>query len=70
MQAAIPSLPRAGGGSIITVSSTAGLVGYALEPAYVASKWGVRGLTKSAALELAGTESASTRYSLGLPAPR
>jgi 3alpha(or 20beta)-hydroxysteroid dehydrogenase len=53
MQAAIPSLPRAGGGSIITVSSTVGLVGYALEPAYVASKWGVRGLTKSAALELA-----------------
>jgi 3alpha(or 20beta)-hydroxysteroid dehydrogenase len=28
-------------------------VGYALEPAYVASKWGVRRLTKSAALELA-----------------
>ena len=28
-------------------------MGYALEPAYVASTWGVRGLTKSAALELA-----------------
>jgi 3alpha(or 20beta)-hydroxysteroid dehydrogenase len=53
MQAAIPSLRRAGGGSIVNVSSTAGLVGYAFEPAYVASKWGVRGLTKSAALELA-----------------
>ena len=53
MQAAIPSLRRAGGGSIVNVSSVAGLVAYALEPAYVASKWGLRGLTKSAALELA-----------------
>ena len=53
MQAAIPSLRRAGGGSIVNVSSVAGLVAYAMEPAYVASKWGVRGLTKSAALELA-----------------
>src|SRR5918995_361648 len=53
MQAAIPSLRRAGGGSIVNVSSVAGLVAYQMEPAYVASKWGVRGLTKSAALELA-----------------
>jgi 3alpha(or 20beta)-hydroxysteroid dehydrogenase len=53
MQAAIPSLRRAGGGSIVNISSTAGLEGYAALPAYVASKWGVRGLTKVAALELA-----------------
>lgn len=53
MQAAIPSLRRAGGGSIVNISSVAGLVAYAMQPAYVASKWGVRGLTKSAALELA-----------------
>ena len=53
LQAAIPSLRRAGGGSIVNVSSVAGLVAYPMEPAYVASKWGVRGLTKSAALELA-----------------
>jgi len=53
MQAAIPSLRRAGGGSIVNISSTAGLQGYAALPAYVASKWGVRGLTKTAALELA-----------------
>lgn len=53
MQAAIPSLRRAGGGSIVNISSVAGLVAYAMEPAYVASKWGLRGLTKSAALELA-----------------
>jgi 3alpha(or 20beta)-hydroxysteroid dehydrogenase len=53
MQAAIPSLRRAGGGSIVNISSTSGLQGYAALPAYVASKWGVRGLTKTAALELA-----------------
>ena len=53
MQAAIPSLRRAGGGSIVNISSTAGLEAYAGLPAYVASKWGVRGLTKTAALELA-----------------
>ena len=53
MQAAIPSLRRAGGGSIVNISSVAGLVAYAMEPSDVASRWGVRGLTKSAALELA-----------------
>lgn len=46
------SLRRAGGGAIINLSSTAGLMGYAQIGAYVASKWGVRGLTKTAALEL------------------
>lgn len=50
----IPSMKRSGaGGVIINVSSTAGMQGFAAEPAYVASKWGVRGLTKAAALELA-----------------
>lgn len=52
MHCAVPSIRRAGGGSIVNVSSTAGLQGYANLGAYVASKWGLRGLTKAAALEL------------------
>lgn len=52
MKAAIPALKAAGGGSIVNTSSTAGLEGYPGAGAYVASKWGVRGLTKVAALEL------------------
>lgn len=53
MHAAVPSLRRAGGGVVINVSSTAGLMGYSNLGAYVASKWGLRGLTKTAALEFA-----------------
>jgi NAD(P)-dependent dehydrogenase (short-subunit alcohol dehydrogenase family) len=39
------------GGSIVNTASTAGLTGQSGEPAYVAAKWGVVGLTKAAALE-------------------
>ena len=52
MRAVIPSMKQANGGAIVNISSTAGLQGYANLGAYVASKWGVRGLTKTAALEL------------------
>ncbi|MGY6502100.1 MAG: SDR family oxidoreductase [Acidimicrobiales bacterium] len=52
MHVTVPSINRAGGGSIVNVSSTAGLQGYGNLGAYVASKWGIRGLTKTAALEL------------------
>ena len=43
----------AGGGSIINVSSIEGMRGAVWAHSHVASKWGLRGLTKSAALELA-----------------
>jgi 3alpha(or 20beta)-hydroxysteroid dehydrogenase len=53
IKASIPPMTAAGGGSIINVSSIEGLRGAAWVHSYVASKWAVRGLTKSAALELA-----------------
>ena len=53
MQAVIPAMTAAGGGSIVNVSSIAGLRGSPGTAAYSASKWAVRGLTKVAALELA-----------------
>ena len=53
IQAVMDPMTEAGGGSIINVSSIEGLQGSPWVHGYVASKWGVRGLTKSAALELA-----------------
>ena len=53
MQAEIPEIVANGGGSIVNCASVAGLVGFAGLPAYVASKHGVVGLTKAAALDLA-----------------
>lgn len=56
MKAAIPSLRRASaagvGGSIVNISSTGGLIAYSRIVGYVASKWAVRGMTKTAAQEL------------------
>jgi NAD(P)-dependent dehydrogenase (short-subunit alcohol dehydrogenase family) len=45
--------PKAGG-AIVNMASIAGVTGFSEEPAYVASKHGVIGLTKTAAVELAG----------------
>lgn len=53
MCAVIPSMQRAGRGSIINVSSTAGVVGFPGLMGYVASKWAIRGMSKAAAIELA-----------------
>ena len=51
MKAAVPVM-KASGGSIINISSIAGLVGFKNRAAYAAAKWGVQGLTKTSALDL------------------
>jgi 3alpha(or 20beta)-hydroxysteroid dehydrogenase len=52
IKAVIEPMRRAGGGSIVNISSTAGLTGYAYHGAYGSAKWGMRGLTRTAAVEL------------------
>jgi 3alpha(or 20beta)-hydroxysteroid dehydrogenase len=52
VRAAVPALERAGGGAIVNVSSVNGFVGAGGTAGYVSSKFGLRGLTKVAALEL------------------
>lgn len=51
MKAEIPALLGSGGGSIVNMSSTAGIQGVRGMSAYAAAKQGVIGLTKSAALD-------------------
>jgi NAD(P)-dependent dehydrogenase (short-subunit alcohol dehydrogenase family) len=49
---AVPLLKAAGGGALVNISSTAGLMGYPLRTPYAAAKWAVIGLTRSLAIEL------------------
>jgi len=53
IRAAADAMIASGGGSIINTSSIEGLRGTPWAHGYVASKWGLRGLTKSVAMELA-----------------
>lgn len=53
MRAAVEPMTRAGGGSIINVSSIDGMVGSPGIISYIASKWAVRGMTRAVAMELA-----------------
>ena len=53
-KAAIPEMRRNGGGSIVNISSVAGLVGNHISSAYTASKGAVRLFTKSTAIQHAG----------------
>jgi 3alpha(or 20beta)-hydroxysteroid dehydrogenase len=52
IRAAADPMKRAGGGSIVNIGSTAGVNGH-FAAAYSAAKWGLRGLTKAAAMEYA-----------------
>ena len=53
MKYEIPQMLEQGGGVIVNTSSVAGLVGFLNLPAYTATKHGVAGLTRTAALEYA-----------------
>ena len=52
IRAVVPTMVEAGGGSIVNISSNSAFSGH-YDPAYTASKWGLRGLTRSAAMEFA-----------------
>jgi 3alpha(or 20beta)-hydroxysteroid dehydrogenase len=52
MRAVVPSMEARGGGSIVNFSSAQGIEGRFGMPAYTAAKFAIRGLTKTAAIEL------------------
>lgn len=51
-KAVVPEMVKRGGGRIVNIAGTSGLHGYARRIGYSASKWAVRGLTRTLALEL------------------
>ena len=48
----VPTMIAQAAGKIVNISGTSGLRGYAMRTAYSASKWAVRGITRTVALEL------------------
>lgn len=52
IRAVAPLMAATGGGAIVNISSNSAFSGH-YDPAYTASKWGLRGLTRSAAMEFA-----------------
>ena len=48
----VPAMIAHNAGNIVNISGTSGLRGYAMRTAYSASKWAVRGITRTVALEL------------------
>jgi 3alpha(or 20beta)-hydroxysteroid dehydrogenase len=53
MKTVVPLMEQSGGGSIVNISSVAGLRGSPGAIAYSATKWALRGMTKAAAVDLA-----------------
>ena len=53
MKSVVPLMDQSGGGSIVNISSVAGLRGSPGAIAYSATKWALRGMTKAAAIDLA-----------------
>ena len=53
LKTVVPLMEQSGGGSIVNISSVAGLRGSPGAIAYSATKWALRGMTKAAAIDLA-----------------
>ncbi len=66
-QAFAGSMKRVGGGSIMNVSSRAGVLGFANEIAYCASKFGLEGLSRAIAQDLGGYGIAVNTITPGTP---
>ena len=66
-RAVAPTMKRAGRGSIINVSSRAGVLGFATEVAYCASKFGIEGLSRALADELGPAGIAVNSITPGTP---